>query len=257
MDAELSSSKPSRTSSGLVSSSTSPSTVATVSPAFLMKELQLAVETVEVAMLALPAMEDPVDDRFLLTVEATRVVTPRHLPVTPLRDTVVAAAVTTPHLIVVTVSVLLRLVVVVILIMVDLVVRARGLPSLVAPLPWMTILLPAPVTVAVVPTTTPLPGADTRMMLATTEPTAAAVVVVTMTGAVILLAHPEVQGPLHQEGVQPHPLEEAMMSMIAAGTSGAAPGFEDIPTGPKSHRSSNNANGTAAASGGYNSRRSE
>jgi hypothetical protein len=67
------------------------------------------LETAEVAM-PLAVMEDPVDGRSLLTVEATRAATPRRLPVILPRDTVVAAAATTPHPTVDTVSALLRLV---------------------------------------------------------------------------------------------------------------------------------------------------
>jgi hypothetical protein len=89
---------------------------------------------VEAAMLALVVTEGPVDVRFPLTVEATRAATPRRSLVTPLRDTVAAAAATTLHLIVVIVSVLLRLVAAS-LTMVGLVEPARGplLPVVLLP----------------------------------------------------------------------------------------------------------------------------
>lgn len=216
----------------------------------------------------------PVDARSLLIVEATRVAIPRRLPATTLlRGTVAAAAVMTHHLDTAAIVSALRLVVVVAVVVVaaaipttvELAVADATGPRLPAglPLPWMIMPLRAvePPDMEVVGMTTLLPDADTTTILDTTEevvtvPTARAEVEDAMKtlGATLARLREEVavQGPLLPRGVH-HPPEEATRSTTAVGISEpSTAGFENVPTGPKSHRS--NVNGSGGGGSNYRSR---
>lgn len=232
--------------------------------------LWVEVEVATVGVLTVEVV--PVDARSLLIVEATRVAIPRRLPATTLlRGTVAAAAVMTHHLGTAAIVSALRLVVVAVVVVaaaipttVELAVADATDPRLPAglPLPWMIMPLRAvePPDMEVVGMTTLLPDADTTTILDTTEevvtvPTARAEVEDAMKtqGATLARLREEVavQGPLLPRGVH-HPPEEATMSTTAVGISEpSTAGFENVPTGPKSHRS--NVNGSGGGSN-YRSR---
>lgn len=231
--------------------------------------LWVEVEVATVGVLTVEAV--PVDARSLLIVEATRVAIPRRLPATTLlRGTVAAAAVMTHHLDTAAIVSALRLVVAAVVVVaaaipttVELAVADATGPRLPAgfPLPWMIMPLRAvePPDMEVVGMTTLLPDADTTTILDTTEevvtvPTARAEVedaMKTLGATLARLREVAVQGPLLPRGVH-HPPEEATRSTTAVGISEpSTAGFENVPTGPKSHRS--NVNGSGGGSN-YRSR---